>query len=236
MPSAKRIVQNYEELAALTEQRGDAQMRDRFLILAADAALSAGLRDDAERLRARLLEINPHHLLRPYPTLRDALKSPDVASYLADLRHTFSPEESFRLLEKLRSEAGAAPAEAPPEPAEVEAETLPFYRFTEAEATPPAPEAPPVAPPPEKPRASKGLPPQRPAPEPSVAPPVESTPEVYPYPAEIPVSRPRRRRELDADEPPSVVSVAVSTILFSLVLLTGLALFVYTLARPFLAL
>jgi hypothetical protein len=239
MPSGKRIVQTYEELAALTEQRGDSQMRDRFLILAADAALAAGQRDDAERLRSRLLEINPHHLLRPYPSFRDALKSPDVASYLADLRDTFTPEESFRLLEKLRADAGVAAPASPPEPAEPEAdpevEAPQIYRFSEEEvAAPRTFDVPLVAPPPEKPAATKARSSQRatPPPEPPVAPLVEA-PDVYPYPAETPVPRKRRRREVDADEPPSGVSVAVSSTLFGLVLLAGLALLVYTFARPF---
>jgi hypothetical protein len=240
MPSGKRIVQNYEELAALTEQRGDGQMRDRFLILAADTALANGLRDDAERLRARLLQINPHHLLRPYPTLREALKSPDVAHYVADLRDTFPPEEAFRLLERLRADAGTTAAPAPPEPGSgenaPELETLQIYRFSDAEEAAPPSAPPSVEPPAEKPVAARPRTPESPvAPPIAIAPPVE-VPEVFPYPAEPPVPRSRRRRDSEADEPASALSVAVSSTLFGLVLLAGVAILIYTVARPFLAL
>ena len=61
----------YEDLADLEEQRGATQNRDRFLILAADAALTDGASDRAEELRSRLLQSNPHHLLKPYPSLAD---------------------------------------------------------------------------------------------------------------------------------------------------------------------
>ena len=103
MPSGKRTVQIYEELAGLEEQRAAPQMRDRFLILAADAALTHGLRDEAERLRARLLQSNPHHLLRPYPSMPEALKSSDVSNDIADLRHTYPPDEAARRLGLLQA-------------------------------------------------------------------------------------------------------------------------------------
>src|SRR5262249_52116713 len=50
----------YRELADRFAERGDAAMRDRFLILAADAALAAGLPDEAEWLRHRLLQASRH--------------------------------------------------------------------------------------------------------------------------------------------------------------------------------
>jgi hypothetical protein len=99
MPSSDRIVRIYEELAEREHRQGTPQARDRFLILAADAALSAGLTADAERFRARLLDYNPHHLLRPYPSLTEALKSSDVYSYIADLRGSYPPGEAEKLLE-----------------------------------------------------------------------------------------------------------------------------------------
>src|SRR5579864_7412990 len=112
MPSAKRTVEIYSELAALEDQRGDAQMRDRFLILAADAALNLGARVQAEQLRERLLEHNPHHLLRPYPSMQEALQSPDVAGYVTDLRRQYPPTEAGRRLEELLSDDVAADEQA----------------------------------------------------------------------------------------------------------------------------
>ena len=46
-----------EELADWDERQGLDQLRDRFLVLAADAALSGGNAVEAERLRGRLLEL-----------------------------------------------------------------------------------------------------------------------------------------------------------------------------------
>src|SRR4051794_8744096 len=103
MISSDRAVQIYEDLANLEESRGDAQLRDRFLMLAADAALTAGQADQAERLRGRLLQVNPHHLLKPYRTLAEGLQSPDVKSYLVNLRQTCPPEAAEQLLIAYRS-------------------------------------------------------------------------------------------------------------------------------------
>jgi hypothetical protein len=86
MASTEQTVQHYHELAESYEQRGEAQMRDRFLVLAADAALTAGRPDEAERYRKRLLQLNPHHLLKPYASFAEAMKSRDVKDYIEALR------------------------------------------------------------------------------------------------------------------------------------------------------
>ena len=44
----------YEDLANHFARQGESRQRDHCLILAADAALSAGQPDEAERLRKRL--------------------------------------------------------------------------------------------------------------------------------------------------------------------------------------
>jgi len=117
MASSDPKVRVYEELADLENQRGSAQARDRFLILAADAALMGGLPDEAEKFRARLLEHNPHHLLRPYRTLADAMKSSDVYSYIADLRGSYPPAEAEELLASLKSGKEGGEAAPPLHPA-----------------------------------------------------------------------------------------------------------------------
>jgi hypothetical protein len=81
-------------------------MRDRFLVLAADAALAAGQDQEAERLRGHLLEKNPHHLLRPFASLREALGSADVESYLRELRSNYPPGVARRFLESARASQG----------------------------------------------------------------------------------------------------------------------------------
>jgi hypothetical protein len=239
VPSARRTVEIYEELAELEHQRGGIQMRDRFLILAADTALSCGARDVADRLRCRLLELNPHHLLRPYPSLPDALKSPDVAGYVADLRDTYPPAEAGRMLEEMRppSEKPGVDLEElrtltshPAADAEEEdgASQPQIYRFSdpassnednETTATPAAPDAPRRAP--------------RPARSSVAAPTVAETPEMFPYPTEALPPRARRPRAVETDEPLSGAGIWLSNALFGIVLLAGLALLVYTLGRPF---
>ena len=47
---------------------------------------------DAERLRQRMLQFNPHHLLRPYASMSEAVQAPDVQEYVADLRRQWPPE------------------------------------------------------------------------------------------------------------------------------------------------
>src|SRR5438552_1853570 len=75
MAVSTQTVTLYRELADLHEQQGQPQLRDRFLVLAADAALATGKSDDAERIRAVLSQLNPHHLLQPFPTFAEAAKT-----------------------------------------------------------------------------------------------------------------------------------------------------------------
>ena len=68
----------YKELADHYERQKQPAMRDRFLVLAADAAWKAGQHEEAEQLRQRLLQANPHHLLKPYSSFAQALQAPDA--------------------------------------------------------------------------------------------------------------------------------------------------------------
>src|SRR5438067_162392 len=121
MPTIEQTIRIYQELADAEEKHGAPQARDRFLILAADAALSAGRPEEAERLRSRLLQLSPHHMLKPYRSLADALQSPDVRNYLAELRNSSPPAKAEAQLLALRDPQGtkpsatAEPATPPPE-------------------------------------------------------------------------------------------------------------------------
>jgi hypothetical protein len=100
------MIRVFQELASLCERQGQPQMRDRFLVLAADAAWTADQPDTAERIRATLLQRNPHHLLRPYGSLAEAMNSADVRSYVSALRRSHPFEASEQLLQSLRKGAG----------------------------------------------------------------------------------------------------------------------------------
>lgn len=103
--------QTYEQLAERYERQQEPRQRDNLLVLAADAAFNGGQAAEAERLLRRLLELNPHHLLRPFASFAEALQSPDVRDLLADLRRQYPPEYVERLLGKMeRTAAPSAPA------------------------------------------------------------------------------------------------------------------------------
>ena len=112
MPSIGEFVRTYRELAEIYEARGEAQMRDRFLVLAADAALTAGKPEEAERLRGSLLRHNPHHLLKPYASLAEAMKSADIRNYIAALRRSHPFERAEHLLTTLSGDADEAALQA----------------------------------------------------------------------------------------------------------------------------
>jgi hypothetical protein len=109
------IHNTYEQLADRCDRQQEARQRDIFLVLAADAAFHAGCRDEAERLRRRLLAVSPHSLFRPYDSFDDALQSGDIQDYLADLRRLHPPEQAAKLLHGGNGKSASSPA--------------PIYRF-----------------------------------------------------------------------------------------------------------
>jgi len=232
MASSERIIRVYQELADHHDRRKEAPLRDRFLVLAADAALCAGRADEAERLRARLLQLNPHHLLKPYASLAEAAKSPDVQSYIAGLRRTYLPESAEHLLESLKA---GRPAEAPvpakaapevPRPAPASTAGAPkVYRLQGAE---PGKAAPPPAPP------AKAAPPGVPV---AVARDAAAAPARRPRPLDGPPAprpEPPALRWPAAGRTEAAPGAWVSTALFLLTLAAALGLAFYIFARPFL--
>jgi hypothetical protein len=123
MKTPDALPRMYEELANHYARHGESRQRDNCLVLAADAALSADLPAEAERLRKRLLLTNPHHLLRPYTSMAEALQSNDVRDYVADLRKQISPDVVAMLLNQAAPEKTYALEEGPAQPAAVEART-----------------------------------------------------------------------------------------------------------------
>src|SRR5437588_2012990 len=113
MDPRENLLRVYRELADWYERQRQPQMRDRFLVLAADAALLAGRADEAERLRLRLLKVNPHHMLKPYGSFAQALKAPDVLTYVKDLRVNYPADVAEDLLRTLQGDANRPAAAAP---------------------------------------------------------------------------------------------------------------------------
>jgi hypothetical protein len=102
MATVEQTARTYEELADKYAELGDEPMRDRFLVLAADSFLTAGQKERGELLRQKLLQFNPHHLLRPYGSLAEAMKSADVRNYVAGLRRNYPPEKLGQFSEHVR--------------------------------------------------------------------------------------------------------------------------------------
>src|SRR6516225_3978050 len=109
MPTTEETARTYHQLAQGYERAGDASMRDRFLVLAADAYLAAGRPSDAEQARAHLVRVNPQHLLRGQPSMVQALQSWDVRNYVDGLKRHYPPEQAAKLLRELQNRAPAAP-------------------------------------------------------------------------------------------------------------------------------
>lgn len=146
MPRIEETARLYENLALLFDQQQEPRMRDWFLVLAADAALAAGNAIEAERLRGLLLARNPHHLISPFASFTEALKSPDIQAYVADLRREYPPAVAGKIWEEHKSPeptlefdaeemtpAAHVPVTGPEEPLEADREPL-FAASSEAPA------------------------------------------------------------------------------------------------------
>jgi hypothetical protein len=143
MRNPETMLRVYEELADRFVESNEPRFRDHCLVLAADAALAANRPPEAERLRQALLQHNPHHLLRPFASMDEAMQAPDVQEYVADLRRQWPPE----FVQKLY--LGGRDAPMPTEAAE-RAAPLRTERGTQdatLTASPPVPSKPVEAPP-----------------------------------------------------------------------------------------
>jgi hypothetical protein len=144
----------YRDLADYHDRQGLGTLRDRFLVLAAAAAQSAGRGEEAEQLRQRLLQGNAWHMLRPFASMAQALSSPDVQGYLEDLRQEYPPQAAENLLASVRAPAvpprqrstRALPPTAPVIDLDNPAETLKVFPNLEKPTAPtlPAWEEPPL--------------------------------------------------------------------------------------------
>lgn len=233
MAVADKSVRTFQELATRYDQIGEPQVRDRFLVLAAEAALTAGRTDEAEAIRGRLLQLNPHHLLKPYASINQAMQSPDVKSYVEGLRRTYPREQAEQMLESIRAggpEKSEAPAPASP--------TFPPFKAADSGKTEPFPAR--VKEAPAKPAPAKvDTPVEKPAPPSPPAPPIPPAPQAaleapIPFAADFVPSAPTPTPSAARDAPrPKTETNLLVTALFLMVLLIALALAIYTLVKPF---
>jgi hypothetical protein len=226
----------YTELADWYERHAQASMRDRFLVLAADAALQSGQADTAERLRQRLLHANPHHLLKPYASFAEALAAPDVETYVADLRQSYPLETAEGLLRTLREggrSAAAAPVPGVTKVTPSQEGDPGTFAVREEDAG-----QRPVRAVPQKTKPSRAIPTPRADPD---APPAPARPPAAAPTRPVPVSRATQTIPLAPAPAPAPVPAEepgsgswLSSILFGLIITAGVAVAAYTLARPFL--
>jgi hypothetical protein len=247
-------LQVYKELADWYERQGQAAMRDRFLILAAEAAFSAGKSDEAERLRQRLLQGNPHHMLKPFSSFAQALQSTNIQIYIHDLQANYPAETAEGLLRNLRSGVPPPPTAAPMGASTLGElpQTAPLIEIHDEPTLPLSPPAEPLkvyplgnAPAPTRPSVPPAKPTNlnRPSQRKPAPPPDRPSQLNTPSPRSQP-TLPRSTRPLAApdpvppppppSEPAASAGAWLALLLFGMTVTAGVALAFYTFARPFL--
>lgn len=231
----------FVELANIYEQREEPRMRDRFLILAAAAAVAVGQPEEAERLLQRLLLASPHHMLKGYRTFAEAVRAEPVRVYISDLKQNYPPETVHNLLESLRGQtvpvetmkAPILPSDIPLLPEEPPAKESDWTALLNDVPTTPARPAEAARRPAkreeERPLEMKPL---KSPPMPRLAPLAAAVPQPKPVPTKA--KKPAATKESRRPTPKAPRTSWVATFLLVAVLLGGLALLGYTLARPLL--
>jgi hypothetical protein len=222
MDPRENLLHVYKELADWYERQRQPPMRDRFLVLAADAALLANRPDEAE-----------------------ALKAPDVLTYVKDLRVNYPANVAEDLLRTLQTEdkrsPGGNPAQAWANTAAIPVASNELFLNSKEAQHDLAPTAPPGALPtpyPLKPDSRpQTLPLQAPVPNRpgSLAPPRHDpirprSPLAAPLPFAVDPAPTRA-----AAEPSAEGGSWLTVLLFLLVVASGAALVGFTFLRPYLS-
>lgn len=110
MPDHEIAMCGYVQLAVISDQKQQAQPRDRFLLLAGVEACRAGWLEVAERCRTLIVAANPRHQLHWHATMADALRDPDFQQLAARWEKYCPFEQAEHLLLQLgRSPEGDQP-------------------------------------------------------------------------------------------------------------------------------
>ncbi len=101
MTNPDQAALQYLKLAALSKEKGQTAGCDRFLVLAGASACKAGCLDVADACRARVMKHNPHHLLKQWPNMAEALRSEEFPPFLHQLERFCAVERAEALLMEL---------------------------------------------------------------------------------------------------------------------------------------
>jgi hypothetical protein len=96
----------YLHLARASELRRRPHIRDRLLVVAGVIAVHMQLRRIAAYCRYRVLQHNPRHVIRRWPSLEIALQQEDFLYVLRNIQRRYPQEKAERLLATLDIERG----------------------------------------------------------------------------------------------------------------------------------
>lgn len=102
----------YVQLAVISDQKKQRQVRDRFLLLAGVEACRAGWLEVAARCHQKLIESNHAHLANRHSTLADALRDPDFQKLVVHWERYCPFEKAEAMLRHLNLPA-LPPTDAP---------------------------------------------------------------------------------------------------------------------------
>lgn len=96
----------YLHLAKASAQRRRPQVRDRLLIIAAVIAVELQLPRISAHCRRLVLEHNPRHLVKRWPTFEEAALDPEFGTFLKQLWRRYPLEKVEEMLQSLDIELG----------------------------------------------------------------------------------------------------------------------------------
>jgi hypothetical protein len=91
----------YLHLAQASQRRQRPHVRDRLLVIAGVIATRMDLEPIAAFCRHVILQHNPHHLLKRWPTLADAMQDDGFQHFLKQLQRRYPQERAERMLSSL---------------------------------------------------------------------------------------------------------------------------------------
>ncbi len=103
MRDYEREMTSFLQLAWISQQKQQMPPRDKFLILAGEAACNAGWPQVAHECRELVLKHNPAHLIGNHESFVEAMKSDNFATFLKPLHRFCSYEQAEHLLTELKA-------------------------------------------------------------------------------------------------------------------------------------